>query len=150
MRVPQVYAVIAMCLALKDDGLTNDAIINIVNDAFRAPKRVFGCLERVIDRFPFAWAAVRKWNLADHASRLKDGSIVYDEFRADVDRVSYRISRCMYAEMFGFYGIRELCKIFCMSDTLAYANLTRHVRFVRHSDLSDGDCCRDDVYQVKK
>ena len=48
------------------------------------------------------------------------------------------------------YGIRELCKIFCMSDTLAYANLTRHVRFVRHSDRSDGDCCHDDVYQVKK
>ena len=35
------------------------------------------------------------------------------------------------------YGIRGLCKIFCMTDERAYAGLTRHVRFVRHSDLSD-------------
>ena len=106
--------------------------------------------EKADDRELFPYA--RKLAEANCKARriLKDGSIVYDEFRADVDRVSYRISRCMYAEMFGFYGIRELCKIFCMSDILAYANLTRHVRFVRHSDLSDGDCCHDDVYQVKK
>ncbi len=56
----------------------------------------------------------------------------------------------MYAEMFAFYGIRELCKIFCMTDIQAYTNLVRHVRFVRHSDLSDGDCCRDDIYRLKK
>lgn len=56
----------------------------------------------------------------------------------------------MYVEMFAFYGIRELCKIFCMTDIQAYTNLVRHVRFVRHSDLSDGDCCRDDIYRLKK
>lgn len=150
MLVPLVYAVIAMCLELKDDGLQNDAIISLVNDAFRKRKQAFVCLEKIIDRLPFAWAIVRKWNLADHESRLKDGSITFDSFQADADRVSYRISRCMYAEMFDFYGIRPLCKIFCMSDTLAYANLTRHVRFVRHSDLADGDCCHDDVCKVKK
>lgn len=50
----------------------------------------------------------------------------------------------MYAEMFAFYGIRELCKIFCMTDIQAYTNL------VRHSDLSDGDCCRDDIYRLRK
>lgn len=27
----------------------------------------------------------------------------------------------------------------------AYANLTRHVEFVRHSDLSDGDACHDEI-----
>lgn len=150
MLVSQVYAVIAMCLELQADGLQKDEIIGFINDAFRKPKRALGCLERVIDRFPFAWAAVRKWNLADHENRLKDGSIVYDEFRADADCVSYRISRCMYVEMFDFYGIRDLCKVFCMSDIQAYANLTRHVRFVRHSDLCDGDFCHDDVYKVKK
>lgn len=56
----------------------------------------------------------------------------------------------MYAEMFAFYVIRELCKIFCMTDIQAYTNLVRHVRFVRHSDLSDGDCCRDDIFRLEK
>ena len=64
------------------------------------------------------------------------------------DKISYRISRCMYAEMFQFYGIRELCKIFCMTDTQAYDHLTRHVKFVRHSDLSNGDCCWDEIIKL--
>lgn len=39
-----------------------------------------------------------------------------------------------------------------MSDTMAYANLTKHVDFVRYSDLSDGDSCHDVISKktVKK
>lgn len=51
--------------------------------------------------------------------------------------------------MFGAYGIRGLCKIFCMSDTMAYGRLTRHVRFVRHSDLSDGPACHDEIIDAR-
>ena len=63
--------------------------------------------------------------------------------------VEYRISKCMYVEMFECYGIRSLCKIFCNTDTRSYAGLTRHVRFVRHSDLSDGPCCWDEVHRKR-
>ena len=47
--------------------------------------------------------------------------------------------------MFETYGIRSLCKIFCMTDTTSYENLTRHVIFIRYSDLSDGNCCHDEI-----
>lgn len=150
MRVSMIYAVIAMCLELKDAGLQKDAIIGFVNDAFRKRKQAFIRLEKIIDCFPFAWAIARKWNLAEYKNRLRDGSITFDEFQADAEHVSDRINRCMYVEMFAFYGIRELCKIFCMTDIQAYTNLVRHVRFLRHSDLSDGDCCRDDIYRLRK
>ena len=33
----------------------------------------------------------------------------------------------------------------CMTDETAYAGLTRHVEFIRHSDLSIGNCCHDEV-----
>ncbi len=36
-----------------------------------------------------------------------------------------------------------------MTDTLAYESLPKHVRFIRHSDLSDGDCCHDEVIRRK-
>ncbi len=62
--------------------------------------------------------------------------------------LEYNISKCMYVEMFLCYGIRQLCKIFCNTDRIAYSGLTRHVRFVRHSDLSDGDTCHDEI--IKK
>ena len=56
-----------------------------------------------------------------------------------------KIYRKALVEMFETYGIRSLCKIFCMTDTKSYENLTRHVRFIRHSDLSDGNCCHDEI-----
>ena len=141
--VYKVYAVIAMCLTLKQYDLKKDEIIDIVNDSFRAKKQLFAKLEKIIDASPCAWNVARKWNVNDHASRIGDGSITYDEFSVTDDKVTYTISKCMYVEMFEHFGIKEYCKIFCMSDTQAYANLTKHVDFVRYSDLSDGDCCRD-------
>ncbi len=53
----------------------------------------------------------------------------------------------MYVEMFAHYGIRPLCKIFCNTDLIAYSGLTRHVKFVRHSDLSDGNACFDEIFR---
>ena len=76
---------------------------------------------------------------------MKDGSITYDYFNVTRDSVEYHISKCMYIEMFAAYGIRPLCKIFCNTDIFAYTGLPKHVRFTRHSDLSDGPACFDEV-----
>ena len=32
-----------------------------------------------------------------------------------------------------------------MTDTMAYDNLKHHVKFIRHSDLSDGIVCHDEM-----
>lgn len=60
MQVTMIYAVIAMCLELKDAGLQKDEIIGFVNDAFRKRKQAFIRLEKIIDCLPFAWAIARK------------------------------------------------------------------------------------------
>ncbi len=145
MSVKHVYAVIAMCLELRERGLTNEQIIDTVNAGFAARRRFFDVLVRAIDLLPNCYRIAERWNVGDHAKRVADGSITYDSFEVGEGRVEYHISHCMYVEMFEYYGIRGLCKIFCMTDERAYAGLTRHVRFVRHSDLSDGDCCHDEV-----
>lgn len=113
MDVYKIYAVIAMCLELKEDTLSDAEIIVIINAAFKRIRRLFAVLEKVINIFP------------------------------------YRISKCMYIEMFDYYGIRGLCKIFCLTDEFAYANLPKHVKFIRYSDLSDGECCHDEVVDRK-
>ena len=147
VQVPKVYAVVAMCLLLRSYGLRDEEIFDTVNDAFRVLRTLLYTLEQVIDLFPIAWTVAKKWNLADHDSRIKDSSIKFDYFDVTDDRVSYRISACKYVEIFEYYGIRGLCEIFCMTDTAAYAHLTRHVRFVRHSDLASGECCHDEVFR---
>ena len=147
MNVPHVYAVIAMCLELRGFGLSDRAIMDFTDCAFRKRKRFFAALLRMIDLLPDSWRIVRKWNIGDHEKRVRDGSITYDTFQVSGGKIEYCISKCMYVEMFASYGIRSLCKIFCVTDEHAYAGLTRHVRFIRHSDLSDGPACHDEIFR---
>lgn len=145
-----VYAVIAMCLGLKRFQLSDAQIIDSVNSGFRARRNFFRRLLRCIDMMPNAYRIAWKWNVADHDKRVKDGSLTFDYFNAAEGKIEYCISKCVYIEMFEQYGIRSLCKIFCMTDTTSYENLPKHVQFIRHSDLSDGDCCHDEIIDKRK
>ena len=145
MDVQYIYAIIAMCLELQEHGLSYQEIIDHVNAAFKKRKAFFTVLLKTIDLLPNAYKIAEKWNISDHDKRVKDGSITYDVFNVSDGKIEYDISRCMYAEMFEYYGIRPLCKIFCLTDVTSYAALQRHVKFIRHSDLSDGESCHDEV-----
>ena len=146
-NVSFVYAIIAMCLELKDAGYTDDRIIPMVEKSMEGRWSVFVKILKFIDLFPFCFSVVRMWNRSDHADRVKDSSITYDDFTLGKNKIEYNICKCMYVEMFAHYGIRPLCKIFCNTDLIAYSGLTRHVKFVRHSDLSDGDACFDEIFR---
>ena len=145
-----IYAIIAMCLELKESGLSDIEIIDAVNSGFSRRRNFFKYLIRCIDLLPNSYQIAKKWNISDHDKRIKDGSILYDQFDVSDGRIEYNISRCAYVEMFETYGIRSLCKIFCMTDTTAYNNLRKHVEFIRYSDLSDGDCCHDIIMDKRK
>lgn len=140
-----VYAVMAMCLEMKSFGYSEKETIEILNRGFEKRRNFFKRIIAVINIFPNSFDITRKWNIGDHEKRVKDGSITYDYFNVTKDKVEYSISKCMYVEMFKTYGIQRLCKIFCKTDEFAYSHLTKHVRFIRHSDLSDGPACHDEV-----
>lgn len=149
MDVVKIYAVIAMCLELKKENISDAQIIDIVNSGFKKLKQFLASVEKIIDILPNSYQIAKKWNISDHENRVKDGSITYDYFNVSEGKIEYFISKCMYIEMFEYYGIRSLCKIFCLTDEFAYANLTKRVKFIRHSDHSDGDCCHDKVIAKK-
>ncbi len=149
-NVTHVYAVIAMCLELKELGFEEPRIIEIINTGFSARRNFYKRLIRAIDLLPNAYRIAHKWNISDHEKRVEDGSLKYDYFNVAEDKIEYCISRCIYVQMFEHYGIRSLCKIFCMTDTTAYENLPKHVVFIRHSDLSDGPCCHDEVMDKRR
>ncbi len=145
-----IYAIIAMCLELKKFGLSDKEIIDTINRGFNSRRNFFKYLIKCIDLLPNSYQIAKKWNISDHDKRVRDGSILYSQFDVSEGKIEYNISRCMYVEMFETYGIRSLCKIFCMTDTTAYSNLTKHVVFIRYSDLSDGDCCHDIIMDKNK
>ncbi len=140
-----VYAVIAMCLGLKNYNLTDSQIIDAINNGFEKRRKFFRRILRCIDMMPNTYQIARKWIISDHDKRVEDGSLTFDYFNVYDDKIEYCISKCVYIEMFEQYGVRSLCKIFCMTDTTSYENLPKHVQFIRHSDQSDGDCCKDEV-----
>ncbi len=133
-----IYAIITMCLELKESGLSDSEIIDAVNSGFSSRRNFIKYLIRCIDLLPNSYQIAERWNISDHDKRVKDGSISYDQFEVSDGKIEYSISRCAYVEMFETYGIRSLCKIFCMTDTTAYSNLRKHVEFIRYSDLSEG------------
>ena len=145
-----IYAVIAMCLELKEFELSDKEIIDTINSGFSSKRNFYKCLMRCIDLLPNSYQIAEKWNISDHDKRVRDGSIIYDQFDVSDGKIEYNISRCAYVEMFDAYGIRSLCKIFCMTDTTYYSNLEKHVEFIRFSDLSDGNCCHDIIIDRKK
>ena len=145
-----VFAVIAMCLGLKCFNMSDREIINTINSGFSARRNFFKRLLRCIDMMPNAYQIAKKWNVSDYEKREKDGSLTYDFFNVSDGKIEYIISKCVYIEMFELYGIRSLCKIFCMIDTTSYENLPKHVKFIRHSDLSDGSCCHDEIINGQK
>ena len=147
MNVTLVYAVIAMCLELKGYGLSDKEIMAFSDEVFHARKAFFAKLIKGVDLLPNAYKIAENWNKSDHDKRVKDGSITYDLFEVSDGKIEYDISRCMYVEMFQTYGIRPLCRIFCITDENSYAMLTKHVTFIRHSDLSYGDSCHDEIFR---
>ena len=149
MNAETIYAVIAMCLELKEYGMSDKEMISFSKLVFHKRRRFFDILTKCIGILPNCYSIARKWNISDHEKRVRDGSITYDKFIVTDGKIEYKISKCMYVEMFEYYGIRQLCKIFCLTDEYSYANLKRHIRFIRHSDLSDGNCCHDEVIEKR-
>lgn len=150
MSVDRIYAVVAICLEFKNDGMSDTEIINFVDQMLESRRKLLRVLLKGIDLLSGCYQIAKKWNIGDHTKRTADGSITYVSFVVSDAKIEYTISKCMYAEIFEYYGIRPLCKIFCLTDEFAYGQLTRHVEFIRHSDLSDGNCCHDEVIDRKK
>lgn len=149
INTDKVYAVITMCLMLKEYGLSNEKILDFLNYSFRKARKLFDRISNVINILPNSYNIAKKWNIADHDKRVIDNSVTYDYFSVTDEKIEYKVSKCMYVEMFRFYGIKELCKIFCTSDERIYANLPCHIKYIRHSELATGDVCHDEIINKK-
>ena len=145
MNTELVYSVVAMSLELKDMGLDKQEIIKFSDIMFKKRKKFFKNLIAFINILPNSYKIAYNWNKNDHDKRVKDKSIYFEKFDVSDNCIEYKITKCKYVEIFEYYGIREMCKIFCRTDESAYSGLTKHVEYTRFSDLSDGNCCHDIV-----
>ena len=99
MNVPLIYAVIGMCLELRDSGFSDTEIMAFTDVVFAGRRRFFDGLIRIINLLPNSFQIARKWNIGDHAKRVQDHSITYDTFDVKEDSIEYQESG---SEPYGF------------------------------------------------
>jgi len=90
-------------------------------------------------------------NLQSGKDRTRPGLVIEQVYACGSDcsdeKLEDKITRCAYVEIFEHYGIRNFAKVFCNAD-LCMAVMHRHTKFVRHSDLVDGECCHDKIIRI--
>ena len=63
MNVEKIYAVIAMCLELKKENLSDKEIIDIVNSGFERLRKIVKIIAKVINILPNTYHIAKKWNM---------------------------------------------------------------------------------------
>ena len=102
----------------------------------------------IIDALPNGYKIAAGWLYKDAKARIEESCLTYDMLDYSEEKLEYKISRCAYVEIFEHYGIRRFAKVFCNAD-LCMAVMHRHAKFVRYSDLVDGECCHDMIIKIK-
>lgn len=87
-------------MILKEDCLNKEEVFKIINSSFDGLRKLLACVEKIIDIFSFAWKIVKKWNIKENENRLKDGSITFENFIVTDEKITYRINKFMYYEIF--------------------------------------------------
>ena len=101
MNVTKIYAIIAMCLKLKKEKLSDKEIIDIINGGFEKLRGIVKIIAKVINLLPNTYQIAKKWNINDHNNRIKDGSITYDYFEASDEKyLNVCILKCLNIMVF--------------------------------------------------
>ena len=113
----------------------------------RKIKKMINKAMLLIDALPNGYNITTGWLYKDAQARIEENCLTYGLLDYSDEKLEYKITRCAYVEIFEHYGIRNFAKVFCNAD-LCMAVMHRHTKFVRHSDLVDGDCCHDEIIRI--
>ena len=144
----KVYIGITFAEIMTKIGYTLDEALRVWEDVFMADKkRKINRLIRLIDTLGLGYKVASNWLDKDKQARDNDGSILYEYYRFGARELEYKIHTCAYVDLFERHGIRKFCKAFCNND-LCMCALRKSARFIRYSDLANGDCCHDKLVNL--
>ena len=145
MSTDKVYAAIVHAKVCEENGISvKDALYVWETYSAKNIRRSIRALCRVSDLLPNGYKIVSGWLYKDAQERIAENCLTYEMLDYSDSKLEYNITRCAYADLFERYGIREFCKSFCNND-LCMSVMHRKARFIRHSDLIDGELCHDEI-----
>lgn len=150
MGINKVYAAITHTKLCQDKGISLDEARNIWEKyTAKNIRRIFRTVCKVIDILPNGYKIVSGWLYDDAQKRINENCLTYEFLDYTDKKLQYKITRCAYIELFEKYGIKKFCKVFCNND-LCMQVMHRKAKFIRHSDLTDGNCCYDEIINLKE
>lgn len=80
-------------------------------------------------------------HLENEARKYKaDGSMVFDILERNEEKLEFKVSKCVYVEIFEAYGIKSFCKVFCKRlQSLECMKKTADLRI--YSNMIEDNCC---------
>ena len=150
MGIDKVYAAITHAKLCKEKGISLDEAREIWEKyTAKNIRKIFRTVCKVIDILPNGYKIVSEWLYKDAQERIAENCLTYEMLAYNSQKLEYKITHCMYAEIFERYGIKSFCKVFCDND-LCMSVMHRKAKFIRHSNLVDGHFCHDEVINLEE
>ncbi len=145
MGVDKVFAAITHAKICMEAGIPMEEALRIWETYTAGTiRRIFRGACRAIDLLPNGYRILAGLLYKDAQQRAKEKCLTYEMLSFTEQKLEYKITHCMYIEAFEAFGLRPFCKAVCNSDLCMQA-MQKKARFIRYSDLADGDCCHDEL-----
>ena len=150
MGTDKVYAAVTHAKVCEEFGISLDEAQHIWEKyTAKNVRKIIKGFCRAIDILPNGYKIVSGWLYKDAQERIAENCLTYEMLVYSSQKLEYKITHCMYVEVFERYGIKSFCKVFCDND-LCMSVMHRKAKFIRHSDLVDGHCCHDEVINLEE
>lgn len=141
---------VAVSLYTKNKGYKYEETLAIFSCIAHKKRSFFRRLLNFIERLPLKFKTFLKLYKKVQIEPYDANEIKYEFVNEYEDKFEYKIKECAFIKIFDDFGIRKYCKILCDSDVDILGGMHKHVKFIRHEDLSTGNSCHDEVVKVKK
>ena len=141
ITLERVYAAITHALICLEIGISLEEAKRIWEEMIeQADKKRALFLCKLVDKLKNGYQIVANYLDKEARKHKADESMTFEILKSGDDKSEFKVTSCVYIEIFERYGIREFCKVFC-NNIHCLDVLHESARFTRHSNLLDGDCC---------
>ena len=149
MRLEKVYCAITFAQICTELGYSLDEAQKIWEETLtKKVKKLANNLCKFVDNLPNSYKIITSLLYKESQNRISENCLTFEVLKCNKEKLEYKISRCAYVEIFEYYGIKKFCKVFCNNDLCMNA-FNKRAKFIRYSDLVDGNCCHDEIVNVK-
>ena len=148
IELEKVYAAITHALICLENGISLGEAFRIWEEMIvqeEKKKAVFLCT--LVDKLKNGYKLVANHLDKEARKHKADESMTFEILKTTDEKAEFKVTHCMYLEIFESYGIRDFCKVFC-NQTQCLERMHKSLKLTRYSNLLDGDSCYVELKKI--